>query len=436
MTAIVGVINSQGIAIAADSAVTISGRNVKKVYNRSNKIFTLSKFHPVGISIYNSSDLIGMPLETLIKVYRKELKEKSFPTLSDYKDDFLAFLKIQLKHVNIEKKRNEYFQFCRQAHLLIIEKIKSKLSERKNAFDSLNLEVKLKIYNEVILNELEEYRNEILAQNQGSYLDVKMHDYIDYYHDELLEISSFIEEELLIDFEGIALSEEHKVIIEQILFGLINIEFIFENHCGIIFVGFGEEEIYPSSYNILVGTTIMDNLRVRELQVIKIIPGVADSNIMPYVQGDVATTVLTGVDPTYKSEMKNAIRTTFSDILLQLEQILNNPQLVTQIETAVNTISQEFINQLEEYQWNQITGPLLEILKHMGKEDMAELAESLVNITSLKRKFTSSDSSDESVGGPVDVAIITKGDGFIWMKRKHYFEISNNPTFNDKYFLM
>lgn len=436
MTAIVGVINSQGIAIAADSAVTISGRNVKKVYNRSNKIFTLSKFHPVGISIYNSSDLIGMPLETLIKVYRKELKEKSFPTLSDYKDDFLAFLKIQLKHVNIEKKRSEYFQFCRQAHLLIIEKIKSKLSERKNAFDSLNLEVKLKIYNEVILNELEEYRNEILAQNQGSYLDVKMHDYIDYYHDELLEISSFIEEELLIDFEGIALSEEHKVIIEQILFGLINIEFIFENHCGIIFVGFGEEEIYPSSYNILVGTTIMDNLRVRELQVIKIIPGVADSNIMPYVQGDVATTVLTGVDPTYKSEMKNAIRTTFSDILLQLEQILNNPQLVTQIETAVNTISQEFINQLEEYQWNQITGPLLEILKHMGKEDMAELAESLVNITSLKRKFTSSDSSDESVGGPVDVAIITKGDGFIWMKRKHYFEISNNPTFNDKYFLM
>ena len=42
MTAIVGVINSQGIAIAADSAVTVSGINVKKVYNRSNKIFTLS----------------------------------------------------------------------------------------------------------------------------------------------------------------------------------------------------------------------------------------------------------------------------------------------------------------------------------------------------------------------------------------------------------
>ena len=75
MTAIVGVLNSQGIAIAADSAVTVSGNNVKKVYNRSNKIFTLSKFHPIGISIYNRADYMGMPLETIIKMYRKQLRK-------------------------------------------------------------------------------------------------------------------------------------------------------------------------------------------------------------------------------------------------------------------------------------------------------------------------------------------------------------------------
>ena len=61
------------------------------------------------------------------------------------------------------------------------------------------------------------------------------------------------------------------------------------------------------------------------------------------------------------------------------------------------------------------------------------MAESLVNITSIKRKFTSSDSSDESVGGPVDVAVVTKGDGFIWIKRKHYFDMQNNTGFSEKY---
>jgi len=64
---------------------------------------------------------------------------------------------------------------------------------------------------------------------------------------------------------------------------------------------------------------------------------------------------------------------------------------------------------LNDFQYSAIAGPPLDVLAHMGKEDMAELAESLVNITSIKRKFTSSDSSDESVGGPVDVAIVTKG---------------------------
>lgn len=54
------------------------------------------------------------------------------------------------------------------------------------------------------------------------------------------------------------------------------------------------------------------------------------------------------------------------------------------------------------------------------------MAEALVEITSLRRKM---DSNIESVGGPVDVAIISKADGFIWIKRKHYFSTELNSDF-------
>ena len=37
-----------------------------------------------------------------------------------------------------------------------------------------------------------------------------------------------------------------------------------------------------------------------------------------------------------------------------------------------------------------------------------------------------------TVGGEIDVAIISKGDGFIWKKRKHYFKSELNPHFFDK----
>ena len=55
------------------------------------------------------------------------------------------------------------------------------------------------------------------------------------------------------------------------------------------------------------------------------------------------------------------------------------------------------------------------------------MAEALVNLTSLKRRVSM---EEESVGGPIDVAVISKGDGFIWIKRKHYFD----PSFNRDYF--
>ena len=93
MTAIVGILNKEAIAIAADSAATVYGNNNShKIFNKSTKIFTISKHHPVGVMIHNSGSFLSTPWETIIKVYRKNLKEKSFATLKEYMDDFIMFL--------------------------------------------------------------------------------------------------------------------------------------------------------------------------------------------------------------------------------------------------------------------------------------------------------------------------------------------------------
>ena len=61
---------------------------------------------------------------------------------------------------------------------------------------------------------------------------------------------------------------------------------------------------------------------------------------------------------------------------------------------------------------------------------MASMAESLIAITALKRRVTL---GPDTVGGPIDVAVISKGDGFIWIKRKHYFDIELNRSFMQRY---
>jgi len=47
------------------------------------------------------------------------------------------------------------------------------------------------------------------------------------------------------------------------------------------------------------------------------------------------------------------------------------------------------------------------------------MAEALVNITALRQHVST---AQETVGGPTDVALITKTDGFVWIKKKQIFE--------------
>jgi len=77
MTAEVAVMNRRGIGLAADSANTLGG-GCRKIYNTSDKLFALSKYHPVGIMKYGSSDIMGIAWEIIIKNYRDNLGKKIF----------------------------------------------------------------------------------------------------------------------------------------------------------------------------------------------------------------------------------------------------------------------------------------------------------------------------------------------------------------------
>lgn len=58
------------------------------------------------------------------------------------------------------------------------------------------------------------------------------------------------------------------------------------------------------------------------------------------------------------------------------------------------------------------------MIEVLPKDELSNMAEALVNLTAFKRRMSN---SLETVGGPIDVAVISKGDGLVWVKRKHYF---------------
>lgn len=81
MTAEICILNRIGVALAADSAVTI-GPEAHKIWTSADKLFHLSHSAPIGLMVYNNANFLGVPWETIVKEYRKVLGDKRLAGLS------------------------------------------------------------------------------------------------------------------------------------------------------------------------------------------------------------------------------------------------------------------------------------------------------------------------------------------------------------------
>ncbi|MBT3330939.1 MAG: hypothetical protein HN394_05490 [Rhodospirillaceae bacterium] len=88
MTSEIVALNRSAVALAADSAVTVGG----KVFNSAEKIFALSRVNPIGIMIYGTADFMGIPWETIIKLYRGKYDESDLATVRDHGERFFRYV--------------------------------------------------------------------------------------------------------------------------------------------------------------------------------------------------------------------------------------------------------------------------------------------------------------------------------------------------------
>ena len=76
MTAVVGLLNKRGVAIAADSAVTRSrGRKGTKCTKNGSKMLRLSNAVPVSVMLTGNGDYICNPWDVIVRRYRQQHAE-------------------------------------------------------------------------------------------------------------------------------------------------------------------------------------------------------------------------------------------------------------------------------------------------------------------------------------------------------------------------
>jgi hypothetical protein len=160
--------------------------------------------------------------------------------------------------------------------------------------------------------------------------------------------------------------------------------------------------------------------------------GALDAAVIPFAQGEMVSTFLRGIDPQLDRDRKVGTEKLFRGIAQAIieEVKKNNPPYGANLEGKVSPGIDDLLEKME-MEWNQLKqlhfiNPVITNVVALPKDELGAMAESLVNLTRFKRRVST---QEETVGGPIDVAVITKGDGFVWTKRKHYFAAELNPRY-------
>ena len=182
---------------------------------------------------------------------------------------------------------------------------------------------------------------------------------------------------------------------------------------------------------------VNETLRYKPYRNQRIGRGGGFSAIVPFAQDEMVHTFMRGVDPGYQDVLNGYLTALFEKYPEEIAKGLpklnaKEKQLfIERMKSVGTTLTQQFSMALSEYVKHQNVDPILHTVAFLPTTELARMAETLVNLTSFKRRVTM---VAETVGGPIDVAVISKGDGFVWIERKHYFAADRNQHFFANYF--
>lgn len=304
MSAGICIMNKNAIALAADSAVTIGPHLA--IHNSANKLFALSKVAPVGAIIYSNAEVMGIPVEILIKQYKRDLGQKAFDFLEEYVNDFISYLLCNKQLFHFAENEARYVN-----------------SVCLDFLNGLNGD-----YAQSVSRKLDEVKRELtpaeLAAVQQSVISATI-EFIDH----LPLIPNFdITGYILSNYSGEIKEHISKMfpwIMGNVLDNLtakvctiFNKDFFRSGYVGIAFAGYGEHDIFPKMQHIHLSGIISNSVRyaVREQVVI------TEDNtatISPLAQTDVMQTFLFGINDGFINALANEIPKQIQNIFQSID---------------------------------------------------------------------------------------------------------------------
>ena len=423
--------NRQAIAMAADSAVTIARPSSeqdsggKKVYMSANKIFSLSSVHPIGIMVYAASSFMQVPWEVITKQYRSYLGNRSMNTVQDYSNDFFSFIEREALVPPDVQETDFKASIAGLCHYVKAE-IRKAAAQQIRRGGRISLTETKRIVSKIINLQYRAWRDaEYLASAGPGLVEQTREKHGAYIRKSIDDVFG--------SMPASAAQTEKIVTICCLTSAKLPQWAQPPHHSGVVFAGFGSKEVFPALRSFVTGGMYENVLHYRPDEANSGgIDFTTSARMVPLAQRDVVDLFVTGMDPRLGEFIDGIIHQLCFGIPRQV--VDGQSRLSTarraQIKKQWNAKSEILVEKLRDkilaYRKKVFAQPVIRTVSSMPKDELAATAEALVSLTSLSRRVTT---EIETVGGPVDVAVISKGDGFVWINRKHYFKGELNPRF-------
>lgn len=413
MTSEICVMNRIAVVLAADSATTVTHWSEKgkeeRYFKGANKIFQLSNCYPVGLMIFDSADLLKVPWEVIVKIFRAELGNKSFNELSGFANEFLSFLSSNTRLFPVSVQKEVFLSAARSAGLRLLFRV-----SRDSRSD-------------------EEYRQEVdnlLRSRQIEVDNISLPESIDRENVDMITLSSMDElRSMFLEWQqpfNLTFPSDMDQFIRLSIIEAIKTPQDFMGTTGMVFAGFGDHDIFPSMLEFKSCGIVMGSHVYHEVSKMAI-DHETPAWLSAFAQTSMSDTFSLGVSEDVYGSVMQAVTEGLESFGRELCECIGKkeedvnvlPEIVRRNRSKIGDLILQRANQ-------QHALPLRRVLGALPVDEMAGLAETLINLQSLKEKVTK---PSETVGGPVDVAAITRGEGMVWIKRKHYFDPNLNPRF-------
>lgn len=426
MTAEIAILNKGAVALAADSAVTIGRGANSKIYNTVNKIFELSDEQPIALMVYGNLEFMGLPIETIAKMYRRDVgNKKDFAQVKGCADSLIEYLESNIPYKSEDLRKNT-------ANIIF------------HCFDDLNREIEQEIWADITS------RGKLLKSKVNSIAQVVIQRRISELsgkspaepfrpgnlarilagHDDLVDlIASDVFKRSFVPTAGtmkqlrrLAKYELHRAPLSA-------------SRTGIVVCGFGVDELCPSLEHIEIDGIIGGKLKRSTLPDINIGRDSVGADVRAFAQHEMVARFLWGIDPTYEEYLDDltgeVLKQFAREVIKLIRQITKQSIKPSTLDPVIDALLKHHTSMSDRRKQQEYESNILNMVEFMPKQELARFAESLIDITSLKRRVSA---ELETVGGEVDVAVISKAEGLVWIKRKHYFPGELNPRFYNRHY--